>query len=72
MFELIKPGCGGVVESSLVLEMPDEDLRQVYDRVRELENKMMSDKYDREHDDLEEGSDEVSPLPPSTHNHHEL
>ena len=72
MFELIKPGCEGVVESSLVLEMPDEDLRQVYDRVRELDNKMMSDKYDREHEDLKEWSEEAPPLSPLPHHHHEL
>ena len=72
MFELIKPGCGGVIESSLVLEMPDEDLRQVYDHVMKLQQSMMSDQFDEEHEDLEEWSEEASPLPPLPHHHHEL
>ena len=61
-----------MIELSLVLEMPDEDLRQVYNRVRELEKKMMSDKFDGEHEDREEWLEEEVPLPPSPHNHHEL
>ena len=72
MFEFIKPGCGGVIESSLVLEMPDEDLRQVYDRVMKLQQSMISDQFDKEHEDLEEWSEEAPPLPPLPHHHHEL
>ena len=41
---MLKPGCGGVIEASYVLDMPDEDLKTLYKTLMSMEEDM----YDKE------------------------
>jgi lysine-specific demethylase 8 len=59
LFDLIKPGCEGVVEASLVLEMEDDELHQLYDSAME----MQSEHLEKMHSDDEEVWSEDGPHP---------